>query len=259
MSVPEHVIRYWQAQDALLASNEPTWWGAVVTDARFPRVWDANYARIDRAATGLTMDEVALSLGPALRSAGAGTFHVVSFVSEHSTDLMTELIAAGHALDRDLVMDLDAELLPPVSRDIRIEPLSPGDELWETLSATFPLFGPDVGRADEELIRLESTVFGAEGKRWLGVRDRDGSIASIAAHQMLDGVGYIDDVATFPAARGRGLASALTLAACRTLLNQGAHHVWLMADPAQDAVRRMYQRLGFHDAGHLVSTKGPIP
>jgi hypothetical protein len=35
--------------------------------------------------------------------------------------------------------------------------------------------------------------------------------------------------------------------------------VWLMADPDQDAVRRMYGRLGFRDAGRLASTKGPIP
>jgi ribosomal protein S18 acetylase RimI-like enzyme len=257
--VPEHVIRYWQAQDALLDSSEATWWGAVVTDGRFPRIWDANYARIDREAPDLTMHEIAEALTPALRAAGAETFHVVSFVAAHTRDLMDEFADAGHTLSWDQVMDLDIEHLLPADPSIRVERLSPGDELWDTLRATFPLFGSDLADAGEDLLRMESSVMAPGGKRWFGVRDTEGSLVSVVAVQSLAGVGYIDDVATFPAARGLGLASELTLAACRTVLDEGAHHVWLMADPDQDAVRRMYGRLGFRDAGRLASTKGPIP
>ncbi|MEA2581047.1 MAG: FR47-like protein [Actinomycetota bacterium] len=259
MGVPEHVIRYWQAQDAFLDSREATWWGAVVTDRRFPRVWDANYARVDREAPDLTMNEIAEALIPALRAAGAETFHVVSFVADHTTALMDELAGAGHTLSWDLVMDLDVERLLPADPSIQVEQLSPGDELWDIVRATFPLFGGYVADAGEDLLRIESTVMAAGGKRWFGVRDADGSVLSVVAVQSLAGVGYIDDVATFPAARGLGLASELTLAACRTVLEEGARHVWLMADPDQDAVRRMYGRLGFKDAGHLASTKGPLP
>lgn len=259
VSVPEHVIGYWQAQDALLASSEPTWWGAVVTDHRFPRIWDANYARVDRAAPDLTVKEIAEALIPALRSVGAETFHVVAFSAEHTSTLMAELSGAGHTITRDRVMDLDIDRLPPADPAIRVEPLSPGDELWRTLLATFPLFGEDVADAADDLLLLESTVMAGAGKRWLGVRDTDGAILSVAAIATLDGVGYIDNVATFPAARGRGLASELTLAACRTVIEEGAHHVWLLTDPDLPDIGRMYQRLGFRDAGRLTSTRGPIP
>lgn len=258
MGVPEHVIRYWRAQDALLASNEPTRWGAVVTDPRFPRLWDANYARIDRAAPGLTMDEVARRLSPALRAAGAGIFHVVSFVADQTVDLMAELSGAGHTLGWDLVMDLDPGSMPPADPAIHVETLPPGPELWSTLLAAYPLFGGDADGAADQL-PLQSEVLGPAGKGWSCVREEDGSILSVAAVWSLDGVGYVDDVATFPQARGRGLASELTLAVCRTALAGGARHVWLMADPADERACGIYRRLGFRDAGHLASTKGPIP
>jgi hypothetical protein len=52
--IPHDLIRFWRALDGLFGAPETTWWGAVVTDPRFPTIWDANYARIDRPVTGLT-------------------------------------------------------------------------------------------------------------------------------------------------------------------------------------------------------------
>jgi ribosomal protein S18 acetylase RimI-like enzyme len=259
VSVPEHVTRYWRAQDALSASNEPTWWGAVVTDDRFPRVWDVNYARVSHATADLTMDEVSEALTPALRTAGAETFHVVSFVSDAAQALMDELMTAGHLLTTDLVMTLDATRLPNPDHSINVETLSPGEELWSHVRATFPLFGEDSAEAAEELLLLESGVMTPAGKRWLGIRDEAGSIVSVAAVGILDGVGYVDNVSTFPAARGNGFASQLTIAASRTALDAGASQVWLLADPSEDRICRMYRRLGFDDSGTLRSSRGPVP
>ena len=47
MPIPEHIHRFWKALDERHFHSEPTWWGAVVTEARFPAIWDFNYARID--------------------------------------------------------------------------------------------------------------------------------------------------------------------------------------------------------------------
>ena len=44
--------------DALLARVEPAPWGAVVADPRFPLIWDANHARIDRWPRGCTLADV---------------------------------------------------------------------------------------------------------------------------------------------------------------------------------------------------------
>jgi hypothetical protein len=56
--VPDHVVRFWRSLDLCFGRVEPTWWGAVVTDARFPAVWDVNYARVDVAAGDPSLDEV---------------------------------------------------------------------------------------------------------------------------------------------------------------------------------------------------------
>ena len=74
---------------------------------------------------------------------------------------------------------------------------------------------------------------------------------------MLDDVGYIDNVATFEHARGRGLASAVTTHMVGSPCS-GASHVCLFADPDDRSVVGMYERLGFRHAGLLAATRGPV-
>ena len=97
------------------------------------------------------------------------------------------------------------------------------------------------------------------GKRWFGVRDAGGTLVSLGALLLLDGVGYLDNVATFPEARGQGLASAITTRIVREADLAGAGHVWLLADPDAATTVAMYERLGFRDVGRLAATRGPVP
>ncbi len=110
----------------------------------------------------------------------------------------------------------------------------------------------------EQLRRIEEETFSTEHKRWLGVRDDDGAIVALAALVQLEGVGYLDNVATFPEARGRGMASAIVSRAIELARGSGAEHVSLFADPNALPVVRMYERLGFREVGRLASTKGPV-
>jgi ribosomal protein S18 acetylase RimI-like enzyme len=256
MAVPEHIHRFWKALDERLANVEPTWWGAVVTDARFPAIWDINYARVDSAAPDLTPRDVADALLPALADVGIETFHVVSFQPERTTGLLVELSTLGHTLSWDVVMDLTAE---PTLRvvDARVEPLDGGDELWPRVEESLALFGNDPTAA-EQLRGIEEVTFAAGHKRWFGVRDDSGTIVALAALVLLEGVGYLDNVATFPEARGRGLASSIVARAIDVAHDAGAGHVSLFADPDDGAVVRMYERLGFREVGRLASTRGPV-
>lgn len=256
VEIPEHIHRFWKALDERLFHAEQTWWGAVVTEARFASIWDFNYARIDAAAPDLTLAEVADALLPALAKGGTDTFHVVFFHPEETTDLLVELSTLGHRLSWDLVMDLTAE--PDVgTADVRVEPLDAGSELWSRLEASLALFGNDPAKA-EQLRAVEEETFAAGHKRWLGVRDDRGVIVALAALVLLEGVGYLDNVATFPQARGRGLASSIVTRAIELARVAGADHVSLFADPDNVAVVRMYERLGFREAGRLASTRGPV-
>jgi ribosomal protein S18 acetylase RimI-like enzyme len=256
MPVPEHIHRFWQALDERLGNVEPTWWGAVVTDARFPDIWDINYARVDAAAPDLTLDEVSRALVPALADVGTDTFHVVSFRPDETTGVLVELSSLGHELSWDLIMEVTAE--PSIRAvDVRVERLDADDELWSRVEGSLALFGngPPV---TAQLRAIEEATFAAGHKRWLGVRDDEGTIVALAALVLLEGVGYLDNVATFPQARGRGFASAIVRRAIDLAREEGAGHVNLFADPGDVAVVRMYERLGFREVGRLASTRGPV-
>jgi ribosomal protein S18 acetylase RimI-like enzyme len=255
--VPDHVLRFWRALDRLFARVLPTRWGAVVTDGRFPAVWDANYARIDAPTSDLTLSEVEASLLPELRSARAPVEHLVSFRPDVTAPLFRDLEARRHRITWDLVLNLETD--PPLGDDRAAEDLSPGPELWSTVAGSLRLFGVDNHEARRQLARIEREVLTVGGKRWFGVRDVDGSIVSLGALLLLGDVGYIDNVATFEHARGRGHASAVTSRAIRAAKEAGAANVCLFADPDETGVIAMYERLGFRGVGRLVASRGPVP
>ncbi len=255
MPVPDHVHRLWRALDDRVARHvEPAWWGVVVTDDRFPAIWDINYARIDARSADVRLDDVADALLPRLASVDTDVFHVVSFHPEETTGLLTELSMLGHALSWDVVMDHTERASIDVD-DTSVEELAFDPELRERVHASFELFGvlPEVR---EQLIGLEEAVVAASGKRWFGIRD-GGELVSLAALVQLEGVGYIDNVVTFPRARGRGAASAVTSRVIAEARTAGAAHVCLFADADDPAALRMYQHLGFRETGRLPSTRGP--
>jgi ribosomal protein S18 acetylase RimI-like enzyme len=257
--VPEAFHELWRAMDGLFADVRATPWGAVITDGRFPRIWDANYARVDGDAPALPELEAALT--PALRAAGADTFHVVLFDPSRATDLMAELSTRGHRLSWDLIMRADAAPAAAATTQpaIAVEELPEGAELWSAVGRSLELFGTEPGEAVTQLRTIETEVLAPGGKRWFGARDEDGSVVSVAALLLLAGVGYVDNVATEPRARGRGLASAITARVMAEAAAAGAREVYLLADPDDAPVVGMYTRLGYAGQARLASTKGPIP
>ncbi len=258
--VPDHVHRFWKALDELFARVRPTRWGAVITDGRYPRIWDTNYARVDVADDSLRLADVEGELLPSLHEAGASTFHVVTFHPEDTTPLLAELSSRGHRLSWDLVMNADpARSIEAPNPSIDVEEVPPSEELWASVAASFALFGVDPGEAVEQLRGIEQDVLVPGGKRWFAIRDETGAIASLAALLTLGAVGYVDNVATFPHARRRGYAAALTARIVHEARQTGATNVCLFADPDDEAVIRLYGGLGFEEAGRLASTRGPLP
>jgi ribosomal protein S18 acetylase RimI-like enzyme len=255
-SVPDHVLRFWRALDLLFDRVASTRWGAVVTDRRFPAIWDVNYARIDEPPSDLTLSEIEDSLLPAIRSSGAQMEHLVSFRPGLTESLFEDLEGRGHRITWDLVMDLIED--PPDDDHGRVEDLASGPELWNTVTESLALFGVDDRDARRQMTAIERDVLTAAGKRWFGVREGDGTIVSLGAVMVLDGVGYIDNIATFERARGRGHASAVTSRVIRVAERAGAAHVCLFADPDDAAVVRMYERLGFGGVGRLAASRGPL-
>ena len=257
MPVPEHFQRFWHRLDELVGRVDPTWWGAVVTAPRFPTISDANYARIDAPAADLSADDVGAALLPAIRASGARVMHVVSFHPEAHAGLLDELVRRGHRRTWDAVMDLVA--YPPEADDIAVEEPDTDDAFWSSVEASFALFGVEPHETAVQLMAMERDLERAGAKRWFAVRDGAGAPVSIAALIVLDGVGYVDNVCTFPQARRRGYASATTARAVREAREAGAGHVGLLVDPGATSVIRMYERLGFVVAGRIAATRGAVP
>jgi ribosomal protein S18 acetylase RimI-like enzyme len=169
--------------------------------------------------------------------------------------VLAELAGAGHALTWDVVMDrvAPAEVVPEAA----VTELEPGPELWSTIRETFVLFGVEGEDARAQLARIEEEVLTPAGKRWFGVRN-GGRILASAALMVFDGVGHVDNVTTFPEARGRGYATAITARIVEEAAAAGLEDLMLFADPDAPEVVRLYERLGFREAGRIAATRGTL-
>lgn len=256
----DDLVAFWTALDGRLGCMEPTGWGAVVTDRRFPGVWDANYARVEAADEELSLAEVARSLDPAIAAAGATAFHVVMFRPGATARLLAELSTRGDRLSWDVVMTHVGEApdiccdLPDARRGV--QELSMDDDLWGRVESSLASFGVTEPEVVRQLLRLErETMDPGNLKRWFGVRDDRGEVVTMAALIQLAGLAYVDHVVTFPEARGRGYALAIVTRLVREARASGARRTFLLVDP--DGPIPLYERVGFREGTRIASTLAP--
>ena len=251
--IAEDLVRFWTALDSGLECVTPTLWGAVVTDRRFPRVWDTNYARVETADPALALAEVAADLEPALEAAGADHTHVVLFRPDAADGLLEELTVRGDRPSWDVVMTHEGDDPPPAG--VAVEELRMDADIWDRLGASLGSFGVDEPAVMQQLVRLEREVMDPAGKRWFGVRGPGGEVVAFGALVSLAGLGYVDDVVTFPEWRGRGYARAIVTRLVHEARAAGVRRTFLLVDP-QGPVR-LYEGLGFREATRIASTRAP--
>jgi GNAT superfamily N-acetyltransferase len=249
----EPLLRFWRAHDALFERVDPTPWGAVVSDARFPIIREPNYARVE-AAEPVRLAEIEDRLLPAMRRTGSPSAHVVVFEPEAQTDLIAEASTRGDRIAWDLVMRIDG---PGERGPDRVEEVLDLDEaFWRVHRASAALFDIEGDQTLDQLQAMERTVMVPAGRRWFVAAD-EGRPVALAALIVLDGTGFVDHVVTFPPARRRGHADALTRRLVFEATSAGAETTALLADPAGDAVR-IYERIGFERVSHLASWVSPL-
>lgn len=81
---------------------------------------------------------------------------------------------------------------------------------------------------------------------WLGVRDRDGVLASVGALvRQTDGTGHLRGITTRPTHRGRGLGEAVTRALTTRALARGSGVATLGVYTDNEVAVRLYRRLRY--------------
>ncbi len=256
--IPEPLRTFWYAMSGLNQRCRRTAWGAVVSDPRFPLVWDANHAAILEDVDGLSGEEIRGVLHPALRDAGA-PFEHLEFWEPAETPALRDLRREGNRRDPDLdlVFHGAAPAAPSSAFEIR-EIDDPDDRFLDWYRDSRVEFGGDLsGEVLDQLLGRDLIVFLPAGLRWF-VAYAGGAPAGFTSLISLAGIGYLDGVITMPAFRRKGVATATVTAAIRASLGQGDAFVHLLAEERGQA-RRLYERLGFRSWGRVHSFTRRLP
>lgn len=248
------LLGYWRPADLLFDRVQGTWWGAVVTDPRFPHIHEANYARVD-VREPVKLAEIEEVLLPAARGAGSPIAHAVVFHPEEQTELLAEAGSRGERLAWDLVMRRRG---PSPDVHVSIDPVQMLDApFWSGFRALQRVFGVEDDDVIEEMVALERLVMVPAGRTWFAAREgRD--IVALASVLIRAGVAFVDGVATLPRARRRGHATSLTRRILAEAADREVDVTYLLAEPGGDA-ERIYRRLGFEGVAQIASWVGRVP
>jgi len=257
MSDVRAFLRFWRALDSSMERVVETPWGAVVSDARFPTIWDVNYARVD-AERDVRLSDVRAALDPELARTGARHEHLVCFWPELQTGLLGELGRGGNRISWDIVMiHRGGEPEPPA---IAVEEVKTFDDaFWRAVRTSLAAFDVTEPASLDQLMRLEREVALPDGKRWFSILRSSGEeplgLGALIEHE---GVAYLDHIVTVPEARKRGYGSAMVRKIVQVARDDGMHWITLLADRGGKPAD-LYRRLGFEDLTYLASSVRRLP
>jgi GNAT superfamily N-acetyltransferase len=252
MSDVRAFLRFWRALDSATERVVETPWGAVVSDARFPSIWDVNYARVD-AERDVRLSDVRAALDRELARTGARHEHIVCFWPELQTGLLGELGRSGNRISWDIVMiHRGGDPEPPA---VAVEEVKTFDDaFWRAVRTSLAAFDVTEPASLDQLMRLEREVALPDGKRWFSIRrslgDEPLALGALIEHE---GVAYLDHIVTVPRARRRGYGSAMVRKIVQVARDDGMRRITLLADRGGTPAD-LYRRLGFEDLTYLASS-----
>lgn len=191
---------------------------------------------------------------------------------EHTAPMMeAAAVAAGLEVHRHPLLMLGelgpAPRVPPRVETRLVTPDDPDLVLtWAVPGVAFGYPGTDIGAAG--VTERDKLAADHDGSTIEMLRERlesgvsvlaaatgpDGPLAA-GSYQIADGVAEITGVGVLPSSRRLGLGSAVTRALAADAVARGADVVFLSA--ADDAVGRVYQRLGFRQIGTALIGEPP--
>lgn len=222
-------------------------WGRAFFCPSLPLVWDLNWVLVERP--GLPAAEVIAVADEALASFGHRTVAIRG--EDDGARLARELEAVPEwEVETTVYMVWRSAPSSPPAVETRETPLADCEDLRrELIRAGLPAEAAAEPEATTEQLLEMSRRFGAAaGDRWFVAPS--GEPASACCLLSGGDIGQVEDVGTLPAARGRGLAQAVVLAAASASREAGHRLTFLSAD-ADDWPRLMYEKLGFETCGAM--------
>jgi ribosomal protein S18 acetylase RimI-like enzyme len=223
---------------------EPTPYGPVLVHSRLNKVHDLNFLRAELPGDA-SAEELAAETDRVQGRAGIGHRRVNLRDAAAIARLEPQFVELGWKPERFVLMvhrrspdrDGDAPVREVDEPTVR--------ELWAEGIRTFP-HGQDEALV-QQILEHRRLIAEAVPARFL-VAEADGRLVAHTELYSLDGVGQVENVATLPEYRNRGLARALVVRAVELSRAQGNDLTFLVAD-AEDWPQRLYEKLGFETVG----------
>jgi len=175
--------------------------------------------------------------------------------------------AAGLTVVAHPLLVASRDELLPFEAIVDVHLLGPRDDLARVEAVAAVAFahpGTAVGEAGVELLEAavdtdqervaKRAARVAAGRPRVAAAFVDGTPVARGSYTLESGVAEITGVATLPAFRRQGLGSAVTAVLAQDAVRRGARLLWLSAD--DDAVARVYSRLGFREIGRTGAAEG---
>jgi GNAT superfamily N-acetyltransferase len=223
--------------------TEATAFGTAYLNLDFPLRYDSNFVWVERAA-GVEADALAADADRVLGELGFAHRRVTVDDDAAGARLSPGFVALGWSVERDVIMVQAREAERRPEADVRELGFDYARPFLEEVLRRQP-HGED-GEVLRQLTEIRA-VFEREVAARFFVAEAEGRPASVCELYTIDGVAQIEDVNTLDEFRGRGLASAVVLAAAKGARDRGCDVVFLVADDA-DWPKTLYGRLGFEPA-----------
>jgi ribosomal protein S18 acetylase RimI-like enzyme len=246
MPLPEPIRSFFYAYESLARRVARTPWGLVVTDRRYPDVYDANKAQVLEAAPDLTFEEIRRVLVPMLERDGIAFEHVEFMCLADRMPAAREAQAACGRSRPDVVMAFDADEPPEPrpSQAVVREVTAPDEAFWRSWIDSRLEFGVSMPRTVlDQLLDRDRRVFRRAGMR-IFAGFLEGELAGFCSLLSMESAGYIDSVVTRREFRRRGVASATVTAAVTASIKTRDRATFLLAEAA-GRPQRLYEGLGF--------------
>jgi ribosomal protein S18 acetylase RimI-like enzyme len=228
------------------------------------------YARPTRGTATVTPSDVDRVRA---RQRELGISEAFEWIAEVTPSLTPAASAAGLAVTDHPLLALEPGALRPVphSQGVELRLVEPDDDLAAITAvahvgfahpgtATGPVGAKALTRAaaqrDPEALGFERARL-ASGLTVMALALLDGQPVAVGSHQPVGPVTEVVGVATLPPWRRRGLGAAVTAFLVEDAGRRGAETVFLSA--GDDAVARVYERLGFRRVGVHSAAEPPQP